>query len=88
MLWRYAKDSVKRKIITRDLTDSLIQLTLSDPDSVMRGRRSRLIAQKKHLKEGFEKLLIRVVYEQMGEEKVVVSAYWARPERYGEDERE
>ncbi len=57
-------------------------MVLSDPDSVERGRAGRLIAQKKHLKQGFGKLLIRVVYEQADEEKVVVSAYWARPERY------
>jgi len=27
-----------------------------------------------------------VFYEEIGEEKVVVSAYWARPERYGRGE--
>lgn len=40
------------------------------------------------MKEGFGNLLIRVVYEEKGEEKVVVSAYWARPERYRRGERE
>jgi len=40
------------------------------------------------VKEGFGKLLIRVVYEEMDAEKIVVSAYWARPERYGRRERE
>ncbi|MFQ5762834.1 MAG: hypothetical protein ACE5PO_07345 [Candidatus Bathyarchaeia archaeon] len=87
MLWRYAKDSVKRKIIARELPDRLIELTLAYPDSIMRGRRGRSIAQKECLKEGLGKLLIRVVYEEMGEEKVVVSAYWARPERYERGDR-
>jgi len=80
--WRYAKDIVKRKIMMRELDDSLISMVLSGPDSVMPGRRGRRIAQKEHVKEGFGKLLIRVVYEQTDQEKVVVSAYWARPERY------
>ena len=60
----------------------MVQTVLSNPDSVVQGRKGRLIAQKEHVKDGFGKLLIRVVYEEMGEEKVVVSAYWARPERY------
>lgn len=87
MPWRYAKGSVKKKIVTRDLTDSLIDMTLSNPDTVVRGRKGRLVAQKKHLKAGFGNLLIRVVYEEMGQEKVVVSAYWARPERYDRGEK-
>jgi len=80
--WRYAKDSVRRKIVMRDLDDSLIAMVLSNPDMVMPGQGGRLIAQKEHVKEDLGKLLIRVVYEQTDEEKVVVSAYWARPERY------
>lgn len=80
--WRYAKDMVKKKIMMRELDDSLISMVLSGPESLIPGRRGRLIAQKEHVKEGFGKLLIRVVYEQTGREKVVVSAYWARPERY------
>jgi hypothetical protein len=80
--WRYAKDIVRRKIMMRDLNDSLIAMVLSDPDSVMQGRGARLIAQKEHPKEGLGKLLIRVVHEEADGEKVVVSAYWARPERY------
>jgi len=65
MLWRYAKDSVKSKIMARELTDSLIQLTLSNPDLVVQGRKWRLIAQKKHPREGFGNLPIRVVYEEI-----------------------
>ena len=82
MKWRYAKGIVKRKIMMRDLTDSLIEMVLSNPDSVLEGEKGRLIAQRQHEKRGYGNLLIRVVYEETGEEKVVVSAYWARPERY------
>ncbi len=66
----------------RDLDDSLIAMVLSNPDTVIPGRGGRLVAQKEHVKEDLGKLPIRVVYEQTDEEKVVVSAYWARPERY------
>jgi len=38
--------------------------------------------KRQHEERGYGNLLIRVVYEETGEEKVVVSAYWARPERY------
>ena len=82
MRWRYAKEIVKTKITMRDLTDFLVEMVLSNPDSVLGGRKGRLIAQKEHVKEGFGKLLIRVVYEERDNERVVVSAYWARPERY------
>ncbi len=66
----------------RDLLDFLVELVLSNPDAVLNGRKGRLIAQKGQVKEGFGKLLIRVIYEQRNDELFVVSAYWARPERY------
>jgi len=73
-VWRYAKESVKRKITARGLVDPLISTTLINPVSIVWGMRGRLIAQKEHLREGFGNLLIRVVYEEKGEEKVVVTA--------------
>ena len=85
--WRYAKASVRVKIAARELTNRLIHLTLSDPDSIVLGKKDRWIAQKKHRREGFGNLLIRVVYEERDAEKVVVTAYWARLERYGKRER-
>lgn len=85
--WRYVKASIKRKIAARELTDDLIERALSAPDSVARGRKGRLVAQRKHPKAGFGNLLIRMVYDEICDEKVVVSAYWARPERYERGER-
>ncbi|MEM2965252.1 MAG: hypothetical protein QXE22_07390 [Candidatus Bathyarchaeia archaeon] len=73
---------MKRKIMARDLSDELIGRTLAKPDSVMTGRGNRLIAQRLSLRPSFGELLIRVVYEEIHGEKVVVTAYWARPERY------
>lgn len=81
-MWRYAKESVRRKVLTRELSDELIEATLLNPDSVVPGRGNRLIAQKLSPKAGLGKLLIRVVYEEIQGEKVVITAYWARPERY------
>ncbi len=82
MIWRYAKESVRKKIEARDLTDALLEDTLTMPDSVIRGNKGRLIAQKEKLKEGGGILLVRVIYEMSDNQKVVVSAYWARPTRY------
>jgi len=81
-MWRYAKESVRRKVLARELSDELIEATLVEPDSVVAGRGKRLIAQKLLLKTDLGKLLIRVIYEEIQGEKVVVTAYWARPERY------
>jgi len=81
-MWRYAKESVRRKVLARELSDELIEATLVEPDSVVAGRGKRLIAQRLLLKTELGKLLIRVIYEEIKGEKVVVTAYLARPERY------
>jgi len=81
-MWRYAKESVRRKVLARELSDELIEATLVEPDSIVAGRGKRLIAQKLLPKTELGKLLIRVIYEEIQGEKVVVTAYWARPERY------
>jgi len=81
-MWRYAKESVRRKVLARELSDEFIEATLVEPDSVVAGRGKRLIAQKLLLKTDLGKLLIGVIYEENQGEKVVVTAYWARPERY------
>ncbi|MDJ0270641.1 MAG: hypothetical protein NXY59_08890 [Aigarchaeota archaeon] len=41
-----------------------------------------MIAEREYLKAGLGNLLISVVYEEREGEKIVVTAYWARPERY------
>jgi len=48
----------------RELTNSIIQTVLSDPDIVVRGHKGRRIAQKMRERHGYGKLLIRVVYEE------------------------
>ncbi len=73
---------MRRKILTRELSDDLMERTLAEPDSIRAGRGKRFIAQRLSLRPGFGELLIRMVYEETHGEKVVVTAYWARPERY------
>ncbi len=83
MRWRYAKESVRNKIEARSLTDDLIEDTLSNPDSILSGSKGRLVAQKEKKRAGYGALLIRVVYETLNhDDKVVVTAYWTRPDRY------
>ena len=68
--------------MARELSDFLVERTVVEPDSVSAGRGNRFIAQRLFLKPGFGELLIRVVYEEVSGEKVVITAYWARPKRY------
>ena len=82
MVWRYATEGVRRKIALRNISDSLIDEVLRNPDNVIEGKRGRLIAEREYLRESLGNLLIRVVYEESEGDKVVVTAYWTRPERY------
>lgn len=82
MPWRYAKDSVRFKVRARGLSDRMITRVLDSPDLVTKGHKGRSIAQKTARRRGFGNLLIRVVYEQVNDLKLVVTAYWARSERY------
>ncbi len=52
--------------------------TLKEPDSIRKGRKGRLIAQR----VVDEEHLLRVVYEEKDNEVVVVTFYPARRERY------
>jgi len=82
MVWRYSTEGVRRKIALRNISDSLIDEVLRNPDNMIEGKRWRLIAEREYLRESLGSLLIRVVYEESEGEKVVVTAYWTRPERY------
>ncbi|GBC72381.1 hypothetical protein HRbin03_00208 [archaeon HR03] len=82
MVWRYATEGVRRKIAMRNISDSLIEEVLKNPHNVVEGKRGRLIAESEYIKTGLGNLLLRVVYEEGEGEKIVVTAYWTRPERY------
>lgn len=82
MVWRYAKESVRQKISARNISDKMIENVLSTPDSIAKAKKGRIIAQKIMSRYGFGNLLIRVIYEEIHDEKVVITAYWSRPERY------
>lgn len=52
--------------------------TVEEPDSVKEGRRDRVIAQRAVDAEH----LLRVIYEERGENIVIITFYPARRERY------
>lgn len=81
-MWRHAKEGVRGKIMARELSGEPIERASAEPDSIKVGRGDRFVAQGLSLRPGFGELLIGVVYEEIGGEKVVVTACWARPERY------
>ena len=82
IMWHYANDNIKKKISSRDLSDKQIEEVLKNSELTVSGKMGRLVAQKHSMKIGFGKMLIRVVYEEIKNEKVVVTAYWTKPKRY------
>ncbi len=81
-MWRNANENVKRKIYSRDLSEKQIEEVLDNSDLIVTGKMGRLIAQRRSKKTGFGEMLIRVVYEEINSENVVVTAYWTQPKRY------
>jgi hypothetical protein len=55
-LWRYAKESVRLKIMARGLSDELIERTLEEPNSVTASWGNRFVAQRLSSKPGFGEL--------------------------------
>ena len=67
----------ERKIRKHDVVD-----TLQSPEQILSGRRGRKIAQKKLEREG-EKGLLRVIFEEKADTKIVITAYWtSKIEKY------
>ncbi len=60
----------ERKIKKQDILD-----TLKSPGQVLLGKKGRKIAQKKLDREG-EKGLLRVIFEEKTDTKIVITAYW------------
>ena len=68
---RYAEFQVQeRKIKKRDILD-----TLESPGQLLLGKKGRKIAQRKFDKEG-EKGLLRVIFEEKADAKIVITSYW------------
>ena len=75
---RYAElQAQERKINYRDILD-----TLKSPGQVLSAKKGRKIVQKK-LKRGGEEGLLRVIFEEKVNAKVVVTVYWtSKIEKY------
>ena len=75
---KYAElQAQERKINYRDILD-----TLKSPDQVLSTKKGRKIAQKK-IKRGGEEGLLRVIFEEKVNAKVVVTVYWtSKIEKY------
>jgi len=68
---KYAElQAQERRIKKQDILD-----TLESPGQVLLGKKGRKIAQKKLNREG-EKGLLRVIFEEKTDVKVVITAYW------------
>jgi len=67
----------ERNIEKQDVID-----TLQSPEQILLGKRGREIAQNKLKREGEEGLL-RVIFEEKADTKIVITAYWtSKIEKY------
>ena len=72
----------KLQIQERGIEHEDILNTLQSPGQVLSGRKGRKIAQKK-VNQGGEKGLLRVIFEEKVDVKIVVTVYWtSKIEKY------
>ena len=64
----------KKKLRRRGISEQWVKQTLQEPGQIVEGYGGRKVAQKRYLAEGKEYLL-RVVYEEIGESCIVLTAY-------------
>jgi len=64
----------RKKLAQRKIPESWVVETLRAPEQVVEGHGGRWVAQKRITREGKEYLL-RVVYEETGATRVVITAY-------------
>ena len=69
----HAEENIKE----RELDKAVIEDVIRDPDRVEHGKFNRKIAQKM---VGVK--LLRVIYEKEGNVYIIITAYYADPERY------
>jgi hypothetical protein len=75
---QYAQLQMEDRKITREEVIGTLDL----PDQIIFGKKSRKIAQKR-LERGEEKGLLRVIFEEKLDAKVVVTVYWtSKKEKY------
>lgn len=67
----------RRRMQTYNVSEELVREAIDRPDSELESYGNRRIAQKK-----LGRYVLRIIYEYEGEEKIVVTVYKARAERY------
>ncbi len=70
-------DHAKDRMNTYGIEETLVVATLNDPDEVVEGYEGRLIAHKL-----LNHYILRVVYEEHKEDKIVITVYPAEKSRY------
>ncbi|MCL0078506.1 DUF4258 domain-containing protein [Dehalococcoidia bacterium] len=66
----------------REINDEDVLDTLKSPGQILLGKKERKIAQKK-LDRGGQKGLLRVIFEEKAEVKVIITVYWtSKIEKY------
>ena len=67
----------EERLAERKIPKAVIENTLKNPDSVVAGTFGKKIAQKL-----IRNKLLRIIYEDTGDKYLVITAYYAEPERY------
>ena len=73
---RYA-DHAKEGMGDRKISKQLVEKALNNPDEVIQGKKGRKIAHKL-----VGQRLLRVVFKPKEKSYIVITAYYAAPERY------
>ena len=73
---RYA-DHAEEGTADREISKQLVEKALNNPDEIIQGKKGRKIAHKL-----FGERLLRVVFEPKEKAYIVITAYYAAPERY------
>ena len=69
----YAEEALR----DREISKEKIELTLINPEKVVDGKKDRKIAHRI-----FGDKLLRVIFETVEKAYIVITAYYAKPERY------
>ena len=73
---RYA-DHAEEGMTDREISKQLVEKALNNPDDVVQGKKGRKIAHKL-----VGERLLRVVFEPKEKSYIVITAYYAAPERF------
>ena len=70
-------DYAEETISDRKISKKIIEDALKNPDEIIKGKRGRKIAHKV-----IRNKLLRVIFEEDAKTYIVITVYYAKPERY------